>query len=1025
VCHSGAMPQNFALPKKETLFQNYPKSIWFGYTQLATFAFAKNKRMRKYSAIFIGILISTWSTAQMTIGITDNGPVTIDCGFGEEFNHKMYDNDPLAAYPASSTFEITICPDGFAGSKVKFDINSLSLAGDTLDIDGSDTLFVYDGTDTNAPLLGAYNNDTDPDGFTVEATLDNPSGCLTFEFVSDAAIEGEGFAGRIACYYPCQPFTPHITSTPTMSLPDTGYIDICLGDTVWYNGNANFPFSGTGGGIGYDQTVATSTFNWMISDGIEFNDIDSIVFVPTQQAGYFIDLQIIDEMGCVEIIRTKIRVSTIPSFSELATVLDDTICPSEPSIIIGGFDADGNAIGFEPTQGAFIAGGIFAGLTFLPDGDNDNYTTDIEINQFEDGQLIESGSDVIDVCVNMEHSYLGDLEMMLTCPNGNSIVIFNSFTGEGISPAFAGGFGGGNTFLGDPVDDGSTTPGTGWEYCFSDQAAWGTLGQELALGNTEIAPFEGSASMSSGTYLPEETFDNLIGCPINGTWTITIRDNLNIDNGYIFEWGILFDPNINPNTEFYTPVISDAWWSPAPTIETFLADSAIEVNPPVAGDYFYTFNVEDDYGCAYDTTVSVHLVPPLTSFTQEDLICALDLDLSAADDVILGQWSFEGPIGATANFTPSNLDYQANVSVSDIGTYLFIFEAEQCGQLDSVEVAFLEVPVPVVLQVLTICPGDDASFDAQNATPGITYAWTPNDSTEQTFSLESIMTNTTVTLSVENDCGTETATAEITVNEITVDGPEDICLTDAANISVNNSFTGGIWTANGPGNATFLPNQTADAPTVEVDVEGIYTITYTDNFCQRERIFDIAFVPVPDLTLSTDTTRICIEDELQLVGHSNTLLLDGDWFNWTPVNSLDNDTLIINAATFGLDINDRTFVDSIFTISIFAENFCGDDMAEMDIQFINCQFDPPAVFNPSSAGGNFDANGYFNLNGLELHVGNNVKIFDRWGRKRYDEDNYHLNPWRGNKATNGVYYYVITIPDNETKTGYVHLLGGS
>jgi hypothetical protein len=83
----------------------------------------------------------------------------------------------------------------------------------------------------------------------------------------------------------------------------------------------------------------------------------------------------------------------------------------------------------------------------------------------------------------------------------------------------------------------------------------------------------------------------------------------------------------------------------------------------------------------------------------------------------------------------------------------------------------------------------------------------------------------------------------------------------------------------------------------------------------------------------------------------------------------------------------------------------------------------PSIFNPNSAGGAFDANGYFTIDALNLHPGNNVKIFDRWGRKRYDEDNYHLNPWNGDGASDGVFYYILSREGYEAVTGYVHLVG--
>ena len=270
--------------------------------------------------------------------------------------HDLNDADPNGDYLPNQTQTITICPDGLNGSKVTLDIDT---AFHDWDIQDTDFLNVYDGDNTSAPLLGSYNTSTDTAGIAIEATLDNASGCLTIEFVSDGSGEGAGFTGFLACYYPCQTFMPHIVTDPLMDIPDTGYVNICLGDTVHFSGTADYPYSGLSGGIGYTQWDLNSTFNWIISDGTEINNTPNFDFVPTVRAGYFVDLQVVDTLGCVEIIRSHVRVSTIPSFTELATVLNDTICPGESSVILGGFDAAGEAIGHNPTQGSFISGGIF------------------------------------------------------------------------------------------------------------------------------------------------------------------------------------------------------------------------------------------------------------------------------------------------------------------------------------------------------------------------------------------------------------------------------------------------------------------------------------------------------------------------------------------------------------------------------------------------------------------------------------------------------------------------------------------
>lgn len=948
------------------------------------------------------------------MNMSDGGSVTIDCGSGSLFEHTLNDDDLAGDYPANANYQITICPDGTNGSKVRFDIDS---GLHQWQVDGSDTLYVFDGPSTGAPLLGAFNSNTHPTGMSVVASLDNASGCLTFQFVSDGAVQDEGFFGIVQCSFPCQPFTPSITSVPPLIPSDTGYVDICLGTTVTFTGGGDFPYSGTNGGIGYDQTVGTSTFNWAISDGTTFSDTQSFDFTPTEHAGYFVDLQMIDAMGCVEIMRAKIRVSTLPDFSELATVLDDTICPGESSIVIGGFDANGDPIGFEPTVGSFISGGNFAGETYLPDGGLSNYTTEILITQFDTGQVITSGSDVMDVCLVIEHSWLGDLEMTLTCPNGTTLDLFNSYNGPSANQLSPGGFGGGGIFLGDPIDNNQQVPGVGWEYCFSDNASWGTLGQELALGNTVTAPTENGASMTPGTYLPEESYDGFIGCPLNGTWTVTVRDNLLEDNGFIFEWGIEYDPDIDPNSEYFTPEIVNAFWSPDPTIVAELGDSAIQVTPMVPGDYSYTLNIEDNFGCAYDTTVNVHLVPPLGSFESES-VCAMDFDLEAADIEILGEWSYSGPVGGSATFSPSINASNSNVTVSEFGEYQFVFESQYCGQSDTVVIDFNPTPSPVNLADQTICPGTDLTFDAGNEDIGATYLWSPGGSADQVLELDSITATTGVQVTVTNDCGTANGAATITVHTLSVSGPLEVCLQDEADLFANFTTTSGTWSYTGPDGSTaaFSPNEQSASPSVTVDEAGTYQFVFTDDQCSMQRIWEVTFAPAPTIELALDTNRICIEDEVAIWYTTNTDFYDS--FEWNPYSMSTDDTLVI-AGTDSLAYNP---IDTLFYVSASISNFCGTGEDVIAYQVIDCNLDVPNVFNPESS---IPENQYFNIVALNLHPGNNVKIFDRWGRKCYDVDNYHLNPWNGGKESDGVFYYVLKRPGYDPEIGFVHLVRGS
>src|SRR5690606_33786601 len=110
----------------------------------------------------------------------------------------------------------------------------------------------------------------------------------------------------------------------------------------------------------------------------------------------------------------------------------------------------------------------------------------------------------------------------------------------------------------------------------------------------------------NGVYLPETSFDNFIGCPINGPWTLVIRDNLGTDDGYIFDWAIYFDPLINPNFETYTVGLKSAIWEFDNTIVGSINDTGIYVVPDTAGYTNYKFIVTDEYNCEHDTAVSIY-----------------------------------------------------------------------------------------------------------------------------------------------------------------------------------------------------------------------------------------------------------------------------------------------------------------------------------------------------------------------------------------------------------------------------------
>ncbi len=161
--------------------------------------------------------------------------------------------------------------------------------------------------------------------------------------------------------------------------------------------------------------------------------------------------------------------------------------------------------------------------TPIPDGTGEAIVIPFVIDSFPAGAIVSDSMPFDNFCVIMEHSWMRDLEISLSCPNGSTITLHQ----------FAGQMGN-EVFLGIPyeADEGlpEPIPGIGYTYCWKENAANGTWIEYANLNNPGTLP--------PGEYAPYESFTNFYGCPFNGEWTLTIQDLWSIDNGYLFGAGV-------------------------------------------------------------------------------------------------------------------------------------------------------------------------------------------------------------------------------------------------------------------------------------------------------------------------------------------------------------------------------------------------------------------------------------------------------------------------------------------------------
>jgi gliding motility-associated-like protein len=840
-----------------------------------------------FTSLLISISFCLQAQTYLMNTASNNSNVTTCTG-------TLYDDGGVAGnYTASAVYVITLTPST-PGTAIQLTFTQWG-------VDASTVIELFDGPTTSSNTLGLLTSTQSPIGLQIMATAMNPTGQLTLRWTA-GSIASPGFAATINCHIPCQPI--HAVIDSIGCIPDMvhDYIDVCFPTQITFAALGQYPQNG----VVYQQSDATSMFIWDFGDGTA--DTGQVVtHTYAYASGFDFSVTIFDSMGCgtSNYEAGRVRHPDNP-IAQINPVPD--MCMGDTVNILTGISGVSTIV-VENINGGASGTLQLADTTFLPDGSGVSYMSNLTYTVFPAGMTLSNINDLIGVCLNMEHTYMGDLNIQLICPNGSSVVLLS----------YAGNTGGG-TIIGEPVgmnlpvDDNSsnTTPGIGYDYCFSPTSVSGFI--DNAANWTVVSPYidpigQVSTSVNQanpGTYQADGVWTNLLGCPLNGTWTIMVTDNLGLDNGYIFSWGLSLNPALIPGGWSYVvPIDSVTWVGPNiyPT-----SDSSAIIVPDAGGSFLYTATVWDEYGCHYDTSFTVQVVQtPVANLGPDTVVCTTgpiyELYPGPAEHY---QWS-----------TMSNAD---SIPVTSSGIYGVILENYNntgtltCSDTDQVYVKVLAQPF-VDLGHDT-CIKEPMVLDATNLGT-FHYIWSNNDTT-----------------------GSITA------------------------------------------NAT-----------------GLYSVTVAEEFgynCNAIDEINIAFFPVPDLSAGPDST-ICRHHTIKIeVTDANGYLNDYPYsYSWSPFPGINpNDPFVT-----------LSWLDPNQTYDIICQvTGCEVYTATMRLTVEPCDLQIPNIFTPNGDG----FNDYFKIPNMEYYPNSTMVIYNRWGRKVYENTNYN-SEWDGEKCADGVYFWVLTI----------------
>ncbi len=510
--------------------------------------------------------------------------VLISDGFAEACSGAFLDSGGQGGggYQDNEYHVLTICPE------TEGDVVGVDFINFLLDTSGPqnswDYLAIYDGDNANAGTLGVYTGN-DLQGVFVQASDLNTSGCLTFVFDSNG--EGTGsFAGTITCETPCD----RPVAVASDDAPENRRI--CVGDEITFDGSASFAADG----------FEIVEYLWDFADGTTDNSGAVVTHTFNDPGEYVVELYLQDDNGCAStnVVSLQLLVATPPSWSPFPG--DQNLCIGEE------FCSEVDPESFEVTWSGPEQVYENPEDLFIEDQVGESFDSEVNVTGFAPGQTLLNVNDLLNINVSIEHSFLFDLVVIITCPSGESAILHNQWNLTGGNETGTNG-----TNLGIPEQE-------FFDYSWSpnpDNPTWAEMAEGGAF--TELP---------EGSYASVEPLEQLVGCDLNGTWTISFADFWGGDDGNLSAWGLEFDPSIIPDVTEFTPDIgefadSSYWTYPDDGPElVFQTDdgNAFCIQPEEEGSWPFTYTVFNNHGCTYDSTFIVTAEFAAQADAGEDVI---------------------------------------------------------------------------------------------------------------------------------------------------------------------------------------------------------------------------------------------------------------------------------------------------------------------------------------------------------------------------------------------------------------------